>query len=516
MERHADGEDPVLNGAASPFAFFSSAAPWLALLALGLAVALLHARPQERPTFLNTLWLFLAGLAGQASAQLIWALNFPDAAATVHAIFRFVSAIALIRLAGFAAFRLLLPLIGSNPPRIVEDLAIAGVYVIYGFAQLRGAGLDLSSIVTTSAILTAVIAFAMQDTLGNVLAGVAVQLDNSVRIGDWVRVDKVSGRVRDIRWRSTLIETRDWETVVVPNSMLMKWRVEILGQREGAPLQWRRHLDFMVDPGVPPARVIAIVDDEMRELAIPNVARTPAPGCILQGFASGNLVYQLRYFLTELLEDELTDSMVRVHLFASLQRAGIRIAEPQTRVQAVQRDQAHAESVRRRELTRRLEALGSVPAFANLPEEKRADIAERLQYAPFARGDTITKQGNKAHWLYILAFGEAEVLFEPPGGAAQVIGTLHAGQFFGEMALLTGDARAATVVAKTDVECYRLDRASFQELLAGRPEIVEEIKRVMGGRSGDLDTARQAFTDAPTPAEAELRLVGKLRRFLGM
>ena len=200
----------------SPFAFWSSAAPWLALVAFGLTIALLHARPHERATFLNTLWLFLVGLAGEASAQLIWALDFTETAGTVHAIFRFVSAIALIRLGGFAAFRLLLPLVRSQPPRIVEDLAIVGLYVIYGFAQLRGAGLDLSSIVTTSAILTAVIAFAMQDTLGNVLAGMAVQLDNSVRIGDWIRIDNVSGRVRDIRWRSTLIETRNWETVVIP------------------------------------------------------------------------------------------------------------------------------------------------------------------------------------------------------------------------------------------------------------------------------------------------------------
>jgi small-conductance mechanosensitive channel/CRP-like cAMP-binding protein len=505
-----------LNGATSPFHFWSSAAPWLALVAFGLTIALLHARPHERTTFLNTLWLFLVGLAGEASAQLIWALNFLDAAATVHAIFRFVSAIALIRLGGFAAFRLLLPLIGSRPPRIAEDLAIVVVYVVYGFAQLRGAGLDLSSLVTTSAILTAVIAFAMQDTLGNVLAGIAVQLDNSVRIGDWIRVDSVSGRVRDIRWRSTLIETRNWETVVVPNSMLMKARVEILGQRDGSPLQWRRVLDFMVDPGVPPARVIAIVDDEMRELSIPNVARTPAPSCVLKGFNEGNLCYQLRYFLTDFLEDDITDSMVRVHLFASLQRAGIRVAEPQRTVHAIARDEAHAETVRRRELTRRQQALAAVTPFAALAEEDKADIAERLQYAPFARGDVITKQGNKAHWLYILAFGEAEVLYEPPGGTPQVIGALHAGQFFGEMALLTGDARAATVVAKTDVECYRLDRASFQELLARKPEIGEEIKRVMGGRRGDLDSARQAFTSAPPVADAGPRLVHKIRRFLGI
>ncbi len=500
----------------SPFGFWSSAAPWLTLLALGLTVALLHARPHERPTFLNTLWLFLLGIAGEAAASLVWALNFPEAAGTVHAIFRFVAAIALIRLAGFVAFRMLLPLLGSRPPRIVEDLAIAGLYVIYGLAQLRGAGLDLSSIVTTSAILTAVLAFAMQDTLGNVLAGVAVQLDNSVRIGDWIRVDSVAGRVRDIRWRSTLIETRNWETVVVPNSMLMKARVEILGQRDGAPLHWRRILDFLVDPGVPPARLIAISDDEMRELAIPNVARTPAPSCVLKGFHEGNLCYQLRYFLTDILEDDLTDSMVRVHLFASLQRAGIRIAEPQRTVHAVQRDQAHAETVRRRELTRRLEALATVPAFAALSEEDRADVAERLQYAPVARGAVITKQGNKAHWLYILAFGEAEVLYEPQGGSAQVIGTLHAGQFFGEMALLTGDARAATVVAKTDVECYRLDRASFQELLVGKPQIAEEITRVVGGRRGDLESAQKAFAITGPVADAEVRFATRIRRFFGM
>jgi signal-transduction protein with cAMP-binding, CBS, and nucleotidyltransferase domain len=267
---------------------------------------------------------------------------------------------------------------------------------------------------------------------------------------------------------------------------------------------------------VPPARVIAIVDDEMRELSIPNVARTPAPSCVLKGFDEGNLRYNLRYFLTDILEDDITDSMVRVHLFASLQRAGIRVAEPQRTVHAVQRDEAHAETVRRRELTRRLQALASVPPFANLSEDDKADIAERLQYAPFARGDVITKQGNKAHWLYILAFGEAEVLYEPPGGASHVIGMLNAGQFFGEMALLTGDARAATVVAKTDVECYRLDRASFQELLVGKAQIAEEIKRVMGGRRGDLDSARQAFAVAGPVAEAEVRFVSKIRRFFGM
>src|SRR6266478_3932871 len=230
--------------------FWSPDVLWVTVIAAVLTVLLLRARPHERRVFVNTLWLFLLGVVGQASAGAVYALDFPGAAKTVYAVFRILSEIALIRLFGFGVFRLLLPLVGRDLPRIIEDLAIVVAYVVYGFVQLRGAGVDLSSIITTSAILTAVLAFAMQDTLGNLLGGLAIQLDNSVRVGDWVRVDDMVGRVRDIRWRSTLIETRNWETVVIPNSTLMKSRVAILGRIEGAPLQWRRILNFMVDPAV--------------------------------------------------------------------------------------------------------------------------------------------------------------------------------------------------------------------------------------------------------------------------
>jgi CRP-like cAMP-binding protein len=357
----------------------------------------------------------------------------------------------------------------------------------------------------------------MQDTLGNVLGGLAIQLDNSVQVGDWIRLDELSGRVCDIRWRSTLIETASWETVIVPNSMLMKSRVAILGRRQGAPLQWRRILNFTVDPGVPPSRVIAVVNEEMREVAVGNVARNPPPSTVLSGFEQGNLRYQLRYFLTDLLEDDLTDSIVRVHLFALLQRAGIRIAEPQHTIHSVTRDEAHAESVRKREMTRRLEMLRGVDLLSGLSEAEITELAERLEYAPFARNDIITRQGNPAHWLYIVAFGEADVLYQPDGGAPRSIGTVRTGQFFGEMALLTGDARAATVVAKTDVECYRLDRTSFQTLLLARPEIAEQMSRVVGSRRGDLERAREAFAGpAGTGAEAPPDLLNRIRRFFGL
>ncbi len=498
--------------------FWGSELPYVIVIALVLTVLLLRARPAERSSFQNTLWLFLFGIVGQAAAVGAAKLDFDTAARVLEVFFRIVWTIALIRLAGFALFRLVLPKLGKSLPRIIEDLAIIVIYTIYGLSQLRHAGVDFTGILATSAIITAVLAFAMQDTLGNVLGGLAIQLDNSVRVGDWIQMEGLSGRVIDIRWRSTAVETRDWQTVVIPNSQLMKNRFNIVGRREGAPQQWRRGIRFMIDPAVPPARVIALVDEEMREIMIANVARAPAPSCILVGFEAGNLFYELRYWLTDLLEDEFTDSAVRVHLFASLQRAGLRIAEEQRTVHAIAKDEAHAESVRQRELQRRLIMLKQVDLLAPLSEEERNFVAERLQYAPFARGDIITKQGSIAHWLYVIAFGEAEVRFEQPGRAPRVIGTVRPGQFFGEMGLLAGESRNATVVAKTDVECYRLDRASFQALLLARPELANEVSKVVAARKPELDSARAEAAEAMAhpPEPAQPALLERIQKFFGL
>src|SRR5581483_4105625 len=153
VERHAARPDQVLMGERySLNALLHSEVGWLTLLALALAGLLLRFRPLDRSVYLNTLWLFLIGVLGQAAGIALETLA-PDTAAGAHTIFRIVSALAFIRL--------LLPVLGRAMPRIVEDVVILVFYVIYGFVQLRGAGVDLSSIVTTSAILTAVIAFAM-------------------------------------------------------------------------------------------------------------------------------------------------------------------------------------------------------------------------------------------------------------------------------------------------------------------------------------------------------------------
>jgi hypothetical protein len=138
--------------------------------------------------------------------------------------------VVLIRLAGLTLFRVLLPALRMPTPRIVEDIVVIGGYLLWGMVRLSYAGVELSSLVATSAVITAVLAFAMQDTLGNILGGLALQLDNSLEIGDWVKVDDVcraaSSRSSGATPRSSRATAR---RVVVPNAQLMKGKFAVIG-----------------------------------------------------------------------------------------------------------------------------------------------------------------------------------------------------------------------------------------------------------------------------------------------
>ena len=106
--------------------------------------------------------------------------------------------------------------------------------------------MNLAGIITTSAMLTGGVAFSLQETLGNLWGGIALQLDNTCRIGDWIRIEGVSGQVVGIRWRYTSIATNMGETVIIPNSQLIKNRVTVLGRRGDERIPWRRDVEFHV------------------------------------------------------------------------------------------------------------------------------------------------------------------------------------------------------------------------------------------------------------------------------
>lgn len=143
-------------------------------------------------------------------------------------------------------------------------------------------------------------------------------------------------------------------------------------------------------------------------------------------------------------------------------------------------------------------------------------MAERLKHALFTKGDILTRQGAVAHWLYILTEGEAEVALESESGR-QSLSTIQAGGFFGEMGLLTGEPRSATVLAKTDVECYQLDKASLEDIIRSRPSMAEEISRILALRQSELHLAQNGIAEAErTQVQSRSDILNKIRGFFGL
>src|SRR5512140_1294374 len=425
-------------------------------------------RPGERRS-LRMAWSMLALALAACSIAALPGVP-PSLAAGALSGALVISGLATIQVAATLVFRGLLPALRFGAPRIAQDLTVTGLSVAWCLVWLRLSGVDPSQLFTTSAIITAVVAFSMQDTLGNVLGGVALQLDNSLRVGDWVRVDDVSGRVTDVRWRYTAIETRSRELVIVPNSWLMKNRFTVIRAPGDGQLAWRRALSFNIDAHAEPARVIAALQQAVLDAEIDHVLRQPPPSAILSELASGYCRYTLRYWLSDPMYDDPTDSAVRIHAVAALERAGVHQGVPVEERLTIKENESWHAAAAQREFERRADAIRKTDLFAHLSEAEQNALAKHLIHAPFAAGDVMTRQGAVAHWLYLIIHGEAKVLVDSPGGPVQLT-TLHDGDVFGEMGMLTGEARRATVVALTAVECYRLDKAGFAQVLRQRPEI---------------------------------------------
>lgn len=483
--------------------------------ALAIGLALLALRPSDRASTRNALVLLAVCAVAEILDAVMASMGGRAAAAVAADAASVLVGVVLIRLATIFAFRVALPALHAHPPRIVEDLFTAALYVAWGLTWLRLAGVELSSLVATSAVITAVLAFSMQETLGNVLGGVVLQFEHSMRVGDWVRVEQVGGRVVEIGWRHTAILTRDRETVIVPNGWLMKNRFSVIGSRADQAMAWRRWVRVNVDIDAAPHEVCRVLEEAVRGAAIPHVLVDPLPNAVLMEFGPRHGGYALRYFLDDPGPDDATDSQVRAHVAAALTRNGMRLGVPYQEEFSVRDDEPHHVAARALERSRRLEVLARVELFASLSDAERETLATHLVHAPFVAGDVITRQGAVAHWLYLVISGEAAVWYEGPGGRTRV-GSVAAGQVFGEMGMMTGEPRRATVTAHTDVECYRLDKAGFETVIKARPDIAEAVSRVLSVRESELSGLRTSVAAPGAGAAAHGDILRRIRVFFGL
>lgn len=447
----------------------------------------------------------------------IWARN-------VDYISQLLATFTFLNIAGVLFFNLVLPRIGMAVTEIVADLTMGGAYLVASLFVLRTAGLDLSGIIATSAVVTAVLGLSLQATLGNILGGLALQIDNSIRVGDWIKLESgKEGRVMEIHWRHTVVETRDWDTIIVPNASLLAQTITILGKRTGQPLQHRMWVRFNVDFRFSPAEVIRIVEEALRTAPIDGVAQSPQPDCICVDFAKDGkdsiAHYAVRYWLTDLARDDPTSSQIRARIYTALKRANVPLAVPASTVFVSTQDQARAERKIQRDLERRIAALDGVELFAPMTRDEKESLAPRIRHAIFAPGETITKQGSEAYWFYVLTQGECLVRMRNDSGEEKLVAKLVAPTFFGEMGVMTGAKRKATVVARGEVECFRIDKEDFHGILRSRPEIAEHISKILAeremGEAGIVPTLSSEERKNRTDVEQN-RILANIRAFFGL
>ena len=491
---------------------------WGIVIFLLLASLLWYFKPRDRRQVLTCLIAFFLSISAVVVCNMLTTSSMSDWVTALKRIGEFVVGISYIRLGGLLAFRLMLPLCRVKPLRIFEDLAELVGYCAWLMVSLHVVGLELSSLVTTSAVMTAILAFSMQDTLGNILGGLALQLDNSLHVGDWISVNDVNGRVVDIRWRYTAVETRNWETVIIPNSQLMKSNFRVIGRRKGKAQLWRRFVYFEVGYEHLAGHVINVVREAVRLGHIPNVAENPPANCLLTDFNASAARYAVVYWLSDLEADGTTDSTIRIRIYAALQRAGIQLPYPQYQVHLTNKDENYLNSKLIRRQEERVRAIGNVELFDALNEGELLQLADKLVYTPFAQGDLITRQGDIAHSLYILVNGKADVFLETVDGRRQ-IDSLQAPTLIGEMGLMTGTPRSASVVAKTEVLAFRLDKASFQYVLQQRPELAVEMSHLLSNRLGVLENLQQQLDGellAANLSQNQNSLLVKIRQFFSL
>ena len=489
---------------------------WVTPLFILVALALFALLPRERLRIRTAIILYILALVGLAIAAAI-AGRGASVDSSMYRWTRWASlllqGIAFISVASIFVFDILLAALRLRPPRILRDLILALTYIVVAIASLTAIKVDVTGIVATSAVITAVIGLSFQDTLGNMMGGMALQMERAISVGDWIRVDDQEGFVREIRWRHTAVETRNWDTVIIPNSVLMKSRVTVLGRRAGAPRQHRQWVSFNVDFRYAPTDVIEAVESALRAEPIPNVARNPQPDCIFKDFQESYARYAARYWLTDLAADDPTNSVVRTRIYFALRRANIPFSIPAQSLFVTEDDASRRERKAGEETDSRTQAVKRVDLFRALTEEEVRSLAAGLKFAPFVRGEAMTRQGAEAHWLYLITQGEAEVRVAVEGSSAsERVATLREGDFFGEMGLMTGEPRSATVVAITDVECYRLDKESFKAILQSRPEIAEDISSVLARRRVELEAVKEDLTEETKRARMHYHQGALLRR----
>jgi CRP-like cAMP-binding protein len=296
------------------------------------------------------------------------------------------------------------------------------------------------------------------------------------------------------------MRTKYGNFVVVPNSVLA--RDTITNYCEPT-----RSVMLQVDVGasyeVPPNVVKAVIREALH--GAPELLDRE-PEVLIVEFGNSSIVYRVRFWVGDFEADDRARDVVRSLIYYAFKRSGITIPYPiQIEMSA---EEGGVSPVR---AAASADTLASAPLFSSLsPEERTAllAVARRVQYAA---GEAIVRQGHPGRSLFVVVRGEASVTL---AGTHGEVARLRNGAVFGEMSLLTGEARTATVSAASDCDLIEIDADGFRTVVLANPSILEQVTTTAAARREELDRHRESHAALPSTIEIRQSLLNRVRQFL--
>jgi CRP-like cAMP-binding protein len=379
-------------------------------------------------------------------------------------------------------------------PAIVQDVFTLVLFAIIGTVLLR------EQLLATSAVGAVVVGFALQDTLGNLIAGLAIQLEKPFRVGQWVLVGDREGQVQEITWRATKLRTKAGQFLIVPNSVIAK--DPVLNYSEPT-IPTRIEVEIPASAATPPTDVKKAIHEALANS--PLVMKAPAPTIVINAFGASSVDYLAQFWIEDYAFDRSAKDQVRTNVWYTLRRHNIEIPYP---IQ-IQYEREEEPITTERHITSAAEQLATIDLFKTMAPEARLALAGAANHHLFAGGEAIVRQDAEGASMFVLLRGQVRVVLEPSG---QEVAVIPAGGFFGEMSLLTGDRRTATVKAIDDVLVLEITAANFRELAVANPALLDDISTIVTSRRTGLDDARAAAASLSAPLQKE-NFLARMRRF---
>lgn len=382
---------------------------------------------------------------------------------------------------------------------IFRDLATLLVYGVVILAVLHSLDVDISALLTTSAIVTAVIGLALQETLGNVFSGLSLQIQKPFEPGDWVRFGTFLGRVQGIGWRSTSFVTRDLQRLEVPNAVLAR---EVLINHRGAAIgdEIIVRVAYATPPNVAKAVILSVLGQ------VPDVVAMPPAVVELDDYGETGIKYRIHFWMADFSRQERVRDAITTRLWYAFRRHGIEVPPPISHVHLRSADTAAAAESREWAA-----ALRAVDFLAELDDAELDMLRASVVEAVYGHDEIICREGEPGETFFVLRRGTVSVVARDAGGRDTHVVDIRAPGFFGEMALLTGEPRVATVRAKGDVEVLVVDRSGFEVLFQTHPSVAAEISRILAARQSELRERREQSVVPESPESRSRNLLARMQ-----